>query len=187
MSCIPIVPRGECWAEWLLGLCECRRLSTRCTAPPFTTISQLGRAGSLACAEWYGARKCHGLISVADAMTERLVAAGVAPRSKFVTIYSGMDVEPFLNAAATREQVRAELGFAPRHRVIGKIARLFHLKGHEYVVEAARTVVQACADARFLFVGDGVLRDELQRRIDQAGLSEYFVFTGWSRPRGFPP
>ena len=34
------------------------------------------------------------LVSVADAMTELLVAAGVAPREKFTTIYSGMEVEP---------------------------------------------------------------------------------------------
>ncbi|MFO0817396.1 MAG: glycosyltransferase family 4 protein [Pirellulales bacterium] len=153
---------------------------------PFHDYQPAWARGLIGGAEWYGARKCHGLISVADAMTDRLVVAGVAPRSKFVTIYSGMDVEPFLNAAATRDQVRTELGFAPQHRVIGKIARLFHLKGHEYVVEAARTVVQACSDARFLFVGDGVLRDELQRRIDQAGLSEYFVFTGLVSPQKIP-
>lgn len=137
-------------------------------------------------AEWYGSRKCHGLISVADAMTDQLVAARVAPRSKFVTIHSGMDVAPFLNAATTRDQVRRELGYSPQHRVVGKIARLFHLKGHDYVLDAARAVVQACPNARFLFVGDGILREELQRRIDREGLTEHFQFTGLVPPRRIP-
>ena len=37
-------------------------------------------------------------MSVADAMTDLMVAAGVAPREKFTTVYSGMEVEPFLRA-----------------------------------------------------------------------------------------
>ncbi len=57
--------------------------------------------------EWYAARKSTAIISVANAMTEQLVAGGVAPREKFTTIYSGMEVEPFLNAAAHRDVLRA--------------------------------------------------------------------------------
>ena len=57
--------------------------------------------------------RCHALISVADAMTDLMVNASVAPREKFTTIYSGMDVEPFLRADEHRERVRRELGFAP--------------------------------------------------------------------------
>ena len=50
-----------------------------------------------ACERW-AARRCHALISVADAMTDLLVAADVAPREKFSTIYSGMEVEPLLQS-----------------------------------------------------------------------------------------
>src|SRR5438067_12022165 len=84
--------------------------------------------------EWYAARHCHAMISVADAMTDLMVNAGLAPREKFATIYSGMDVEPFLHADVYREEVRAKLGYQPRDIVIGKIARLFHLKGHADVI-----------------------------------------------------
>jgi len=61
--------------------------------------------------EWYAARHCHALISVADAMTELMVSAGVAPREKFTTIYSGMDVEPFLRADESRDFMRRQLGY----------------------------------------------------------------------------
>ena len=47
-------------------------------------------------AEKWAARRCDKLISVCDAMTDQYIAAGIAPREKFVTIYSGMEVEPFL-------------------------------------------------------------------------------------------
>ena len=100
-----------------------------------------------ACERW-AARRCHALVSVADAMTELMVAAGVAPREKFTTIYSGMEVEPFLQSAEHRQRVRRELGYGPEHVVIGKIARLFKLKGHEDVIRAAARVVDATGGGR---------------------------------------
>lgn len=136
--------------------------------------------------ERYAAGKCHVLVSVADAMTDLLVQSGVAPREKFVTVYSGMDVEPFLAADEHRRRVRRELGFSDDDVVIGKIARLFHLKGHEYLIEAARHTCQACPQARFLLVGDGILRGPLERQIADAGLSGRFVFTGLVPPRRIP-
>ena len=133
--------------------------------------------------EAYAARYCHVMVSVADAMTDQLVEAGVAPREKFVTVYSGMEVEPFLAADRQRDAVRRELGFSDQHVVVGKIARLFHLKGHEFLIRAARHVVAGCPQVRFLLVGDGILRAALERQIADAGLSSYFHFTGLVAPQ----
>jgi len=138
-------------------------------------------------AERWAAAKCHAFVSVADAMTELMVEAKVAPREKFVTVYSGMEVEPFLESAQHRDRVRQELGYGPQHVVIGKVARLFHLKGHEYVIQAARQVVDAAPHARFLLVGDGILRDQLQRGIAAAGLADHFQLTGLVAPERIPP
>jgi len=126
---------------------------------------------------------CHAYVSVADAMTDLMVQAGVATRDKFTTIYSGMEVEPFLDSARHRDRVRAELGYGPEHVVIGKVARLFHLKGHEYVIRAAGQVVEAQASARFLLVGDGILRERLQAQIAAAGLQGHFQMTGLVPPQ----
>jgi len=136
--------------------------------------------------EWYAARHCHAMISVADAMTDLMVNAGVAPRDKFTTIYSGMDVEPFLHADEHRDETRAQLGYQPQEIVIGTIARLFHLKGHADVVRAAGEVVKANENVRFLFIGDGILREKLQTQIDAAGLTRHFHFAGLVPPAEIP-
>jgi glycosyltransferase involved in cell wall biosynthesis len=137
-------------------------------------------------AETWAARRCDMLISVCDAMTSQYVAAGVAPREKFVTVYSGMEVEPFLNPTRPRDVVRRELGFGPDHVVVGKVARLFELKGHEYVIDAARAVAAKNPHVRFLFVGDGLLRPRLEEQISRAGLSDRVVFTGLVPPDRIP-
>ncbi len=138
------------------------------------------------CERW-AARRCHRLISVADAMTDLMVAAEVAPRDKFVTIYSGMDVEPFLCADATRSEVRRRYNIQDQHVVIGKIARLFHLKGHDDLITAAVDVVKQTPQVRFLLVGDGLLREPLTKRIEALGLQEHFIFTGLVPPDQVPP
>ena len=137
-------------------------------------------------AEKWAAKRCAKIISVADAMTEQYVDARIAPREKFVTIHSGMEVEPFLSPPRPREAVRAELGLKPDDVVIGKIARLFHLKGHEFVIAAAPAVVAQHPNARFLFVGDGNLRREYERYIADLGLTKHFVFAGLVPPDRVP-
>jgi glycosyltransferase involved in cell wall biosynthesis len=137
-------------------------------------------------AEQWAARRCDCLISVCDAMTYQYVTAGIAPREKFVTVYSGMEVDPFVNPPRPRDAVRSELGFDREHIVVGKVARLFELKGHEYVIAAARTVIARNDRVRFLFVGDGLLREQLTDEIARAGLSRHFVFTGLVPPERIP-
>jgi glycosyltransferase involved in cell wall biosynthesis len=154
-------------------------------APFHAYQSAAARALFRSCERW-AARRCHALISVADAMTDLLVASGVAPRSKCTTIYSGMEVEPLLAAEQHRQRVRRELGYEDQHVVVGKIARLFHLKGHRDLIAAARQVVAANANVRFLLVGDGLLRNALQREIATAGLSDCFRFTGLVPPERIP-
>jgi glycosyltransferase involved in cell wall biosynthesis len=137
------------------------------------------------CERW-AAGKCDHIISVADAMTELMVSNGVAPREKFTTVYSGMEVEPFLNANDHRVVMRRELGFKDDDVVVGKIARLFHLKGHEYIVQVASDIVARAPMVRFLFVGDGILREKMQAQIRQMGLEDRFVFTGLVPPEAIP-
>ena len=136
--------------------------------------------------ERYAAKRCHALVSVANAMTELLVGAHVAPREKFTTVYSGMDVEPFLRADEHRHRVRAELGFTAEDIVVGKIARLFHMKGHDFIITAAAIAAQHSPHIKFLFVGDGILREKLEIRIRAAGIEDRVYFTGLVPPATIP-
>ncbi len=121
-------------------------------------------------------------VSVCDAMSRFYVDAKVALPEKFTTVYSGFDVEPFLHSPIDPAETRSLLGLKPEHIIIGKVARLFHLKGHKFLLAAARQIVEACPEARFLLVGDGVLRQEFEAFLQQNDLAQYFVFTGLVPP-----
>lgn len=154
-------------------------------APFYDAQRALARRASIAC-ERLAATRCHALVSVADAMTDLMVQAGVAPRDKFTTVYSGMQVEPFLAANEHRSRMRRELGITSEQVVVGKIARLFPLKGHEYLIDAAAEVVRQAPQVRFLLIGDGILRQPLEERIRQARLEHHFLFAGLVPPARIP-
>lgn len=134
---------------------------------------------------WAG-KRTDKFISVCDAMTEQYVAAGIESRDKYVTVYSGFDVEPFLSPPRPPEVVRKELGLQPDDIVIGKVARLFPLKGHEYIVPAAKAVIDRCPNVKFLLVGDGILRPKVEAELSELGIRDRFAFSGLVPPNQVP-
>ena len=136
--------------------------------------------------ERWAARKTDVFLSVCDSLTDQYVEAGIAPRDRFTTAYSGMDVDPFLNPARSRDEVRKQLGLQPDQIAVAKVARLFHLKGHKFLIEAARTVIDRCPNVRFVLIGDGILREQFEQRISELGLSEHFILTGLVPPEQIP-
>ena len=84
------------------------------------------------------------------------------------------------------DRVRTELGYRPEDVVVGKIARLFELKGHEYLLQAAPAIVAAQPNVKFLLVGDGVLRRQLEAHVAALGLSDRFRFLGLVAPEQIP-
>jgi glycosyltransferase involved in cell wall biosynthesis len=117
-------------------------------------------------------------ISVSSIISEKAIAAGIAPREKFTTIYSGMELDWFLEAQVDPLAVRRELGIPEDALVVGKIARLFPLKGHDQLLDAAPAIIQRHPNVRFFLIGDGVLLDHLQRRIRDLGIGDHFIFAG---------
>jgi glycosyltransferase involved in cell wall biosynthesis len=136
--------------------------------------------------ERWAARRCHAIVSVCDAMTAQALAAGVGRPEQFCTVYSGMDVEAFLNPARSRAEVRRELGLAEDEVAFGTVARLFERKGHDDILAVAPAVLDANAKVRFVFVGDGILRARLIAETERRGMGRAFRFVGLVTPGRIP-
>jgi glycosyltransferase involved in cell wall biosynthesis len=128
------------------------------------------------------------LISVNDKTTEGALAAGVGHPGQYVTIYSGMELEPFLGVRdrLSVPEAKEKLGLPPEAPVVGKVARLFPLKGHDEFLEAAVRVAREVPDVRFLLVGNGTLRAALEERARQLGILDRVKFAGLVEPRAVP-
>jgi glycosyltransferase involved in cell wall biosynthesis len=126
------------------------------------------------------------IVCVADSMRDQSLAADIGRREQYVTVYSGMETAAFTNPPVPREGVRARLGIGADDVVAGTIARLFHLKGHDDLLALAPRLCERHPKLRFLWVGDGLLRAEFERRIAAMGLGGRFILTGLVAPEKVP-
>ncbi|MGC8553255.1 MAG: glycosyltransferase [Phycisphaerae bacterium] len=136
--------------------------------------------------ERYAARRCDYIVCVADAMTRQALAAGIGEARQYSTIYSGMDVEPFLHPPRDRAAMRHALGIPQDRIVIGTLARLQPLKGHDDILKIAGQLIADNPQLHFLWIGDGVFRARLEQAIAAAGLKQHFTFTGLISPADVP-
>ena len=134
------------------------------------------------------AKRTDAFISVADAMTRQTLAAGIGSPEQFTTAYSAIEEDDFLKPIVDEEknQFRQKYAILPEAVVLVTIARLFHLKGHEFIIESAKTLANQFPNAIWLFVGDGILTDKYKKMIGNLGLGHLFRFTGLLPPKMMP-
>ena len=153
---------------------------------PFHPYESPAANAAFIAAERLAARVTDRFACVGQAMIDGAVGARVAPRSRFTLMRSGMDVDSYAGAADRRESVRRRFGLAPGDVVIGKIGRLFHLKGHRFVIQAAPRVIARCQAAKFLFIGAGILEERLAAMAAELGVRDRIVFAGLVPPAEIP-
>ncbi len=156
--------------------------------PPFHASQSPVVNAIYTAAERYAAKRCHAVVSVADAMTRDYLSRGIGTPGLYTTVYSGMETDRFLTPppGESRETTRAALGIEPGDFVIGTVARLAELKGHDDVLDALADELRARPSWKLLWVGDGWLRDRLMARVASLGLSRQVVTTGLVPPEDVP-
>ena len=136
--------------------------------------------------ERWAARRCHALVTVADAMRDQALRAGIGWEAQYHTIRSGMRVEPYLDDAETMSQARDRLDLPQEAFIVGTVARLAELKGHDDLLDAFTPLFDAMPDLHLLWVGDGYWSDRLRRRVRESGLESRVHFAGLVPPDTIP-
>lgn len=132
------------------------------------------------------ARRSDAIVTVADAMIEQSVAAGVCPREKMTTVHSGMEVEDFTPTRYDREAVRRSWGVGEDEIVVGTVARLFRKKGYEQLLPIMAAAVAREPRLRFVWIGDGAQRGDYEAELDRLGLRDKTTLTGLVPPARIP-
>lgn len=129
---------------------------------------------------------CHKIVAVTHTIVELLVSDNIIPRKKLTVIRSAFNLEEYLRLNINKEQIQNRFGLTKSDIVIGKIARLSKLKGHEYLLKAFMKVSKEIPNAKLLLVGNGELESELKQFVKQEKLHEKVIFTGLVLPEDVP-
>lgn len=124
-------------------------------------------------------RKIDRVVAVSEDIRRRVIRDRKLSPDQVITIHYGVDVEKF----ASEDQMlkKTDIGVSDHHIVLGTVARFDYPKGHKYLIDAAPEIVRQVSDVRFVLVGDGPLRHEVEQQINRLGLKDYFVLLGFRR------
>ncbi|HWP64750.1 MAG TPA: glycosyltransferase [Candidatus Limnocylindria bacterium] len=116
---------------------------------------------------------------VVNAEALRVQGEQLGMHARWAVLRNGVDVARFA-VVETREAARLRLGLEPSRSVVGTIGRLEPRKGYEVLLAAMQLVAARTNGTcpQVLLVGDGPLRDALERRTDEIGLGHVVRFTG---------
>jgi glycosyltransferase involved in cell wall biosynthesis len=121
-------------------------------------------------------RQVDCFVAASEAIRQMLVADGV-PAERTVTVHEGIDLHHV--DAAPRVNVH-EAFWLPHHApVVGNVAALVPHKGQRHLIEAARLVLPELPDARFVILGEGELREHLERQVHEHHLEKHVLLPGF--------
>ncbi|MEW6614383.1 MAG: glycosyltransferase [Thermodesulfobacteriota bacterium] len=110
----------------------------------------------------------------------------IAPPDKFVIIPLGFDIDKFLQCDTKKGHLRKELGVDEQTLLVGIVGRLVPIKNHRMFLDAAAEVIKPETrdisekpSVRFIIIGDGELRSELEAYTQKLGIEDDITFTGW--------
>ena len=143
--------------------------SIRDTGEHLTTMQR--RVEKLFC------RMVNCIVTNSEAVRNRLTNEGYDPQ-KIVVIHNGIELTRFAKKT-TDLRLHRELGIPSSTPLVAVFARLNELKGIEYFLRAVAGLIKRFDNVRFLIVGDGASRVELEKYAGQLGLNKHVVFMGF--------
>ena len=118
-------------------------------------------------------------IAISDYARTFLIAKKGIPKERIVLIRNGIPLEPFHNGDQEAGRLkRQKWGISADAPVVGIVGMLHENKGHRYFIEAAALLKPSRPSARFVVIGDGELRAELERLVTQLNVTEHVMFVG---------
>jgi glycosyltransferase involved in cell wall biosynthesis len=111
-------------------------------------------------------------LAVSEAVRQVLINSGIAAR-RVQTIHSGVDLRRFEAVPL------AASPFPAGTRIVGTVGHLAGHKGHQYLLEATKALLQAEPQVGVVIAGDGALRANLEAQAAALGIAERVCFTGF--------
>ncbi|MEW5768652.1 MAG: GT4 family glycosyltransferase PelF [bacterium] len=129
--------------------------------------------------ERFLAKITHKIITVSQKQREEILAYGIGDPNKVISIPLGLELDRFINLEPLKGSLRKELNLSGQEVLIGIVARLVPIKDHSCFLSAARIVARRHPEAKFLVVGDGELREQLEKQTKKLGLEDRVIFLGF--------
>ncbi len=128
--------------------------------------------------EKFAAKFSDKLIAVSTPLMDWGLNLNIGSKQAYCVIPDGIEMEKFRNISNTME-LKKEFGISDNELVVGVVAKLWQGKGHDTILEAAPEVIKSVPNVKFIFVGEGPLRERLKELVSKKGLNDKIIFAGF--------
>ncbi len=118
------------------------------------------------------------IIACSEAVKKCLVESVGVNVHKVETIRNSVETEKFRKIRDI-QSVRAEFDPGSKDIIVGSVSRLVPVKGYHYLLAAAVKILRKFPNVKFLVVGDGALRKNIESASVAEGIKKNFIFTGY--------
>ncbi len=130
--------------------------------------------------ERYLAKKTDAIVAISESQKYELSSVyRIAPAEKIHVIPLGFNLDKFSRDQDTKRIIfRNKYGFGADDMLIGIIGRIVAIKNHDMFLEVAARVKASCPEKkiRFVIIGDGDMRPQVEKKAGELGLSySYFI------------
>jgi glycosyltransferase involved in cell wall biosynthesis len=125
------------------------------------------------------AQRTDRFINVSASERQACLALGLLNGERSLVICNGIDWQGFDRLTVNVQQVKASLGLNPDDVIVGQIAKFDVQKAQDDLAASIPFVLDRCPAAKFLFVGDGALRPQIEDQVRRLGVDRQVVFTGY--------
>ena len=133
--------------------------------------------------ERFTGRFTDAYISVSKVLSETYIEKGIGEKENHYTVYSGMELSKFYYARdkISYKEKYEELGINAGDFLIGNVARLETRKGHKFLLDAFKNVVEKQKDSyiKLLIIGEGNKREYLEDYVKELNLGDKVIFAGY--------
>lgn len=118
------------------------------------------------------------IINISKSEKDLAEKYNIASKEKMKLIFNGIDIKKFKDKD-TKYKNRETLEIPREAFVIGMVGRLTKQKSPETFVEFSKEIIKDIKNSYFILVGDGELKEEVEKLIKEAGIEDKFMITGW--------
>ena len=96
----------------------------------------------------------------------------------YTLVHNAIDLADFAYSAQKRAQIKEKLDIKDGELVIGHVGRFTEQKNHDFLIEVFNEIVKSGCNAKLLLVGDGPLKQAMEKKADELRLADRVLFLG---------
>jgi len=129
--------------------------------------------------ESYAAKFTDKMIALTCLEKEDLVRFKIIDSQKIKVLNTAVEIDDIKDGNNPLIYIKEGFGVKSNEILIGMVSRLEPIKGVKYFIAAAKIIADKFEHVKFVIVGEGSLKKDLEENITKAGLGPRFIFTGW--------